>query len=100
MIFNVSLTLLSMLSVSDFCYILPCHGVTDHEISGRGSLYYKENAVNNACFCAIRTALNTAFSRVTRGFYGVSYQDGVFDGANTVLNTVKNGVLYVYAIYL
>ncbi len=31
------------------------------EISGRGSLYYKENAVNNARFCAIRTALNTAF---------------------------------------
>ncbi len=58
------------------------------EISGRGSLYYKENAVNNARFCAIRTALNTAFSRVTRGFYGVCYQDGVFDGANTVLNAV------------
>ncbi len=70
------------------------------EISGRGSLYYKENAVNNARFCAIRTALNTAFSRVTRGFYGVCYQDGVFDGANTVLNAAKNGVLYVNAIYL
>ncbi len=27
-------------------------------------------------------------------------QDGVFDGANTVLNAVKNGVLYVNAIYL
>ncbi len=66
------------------------------EISERSLLYYKENAVNNACFCAIRTA----FLRVTRGFYGVCYQDGVFDGANTVLNAVKNGVLYVNAIYL
>ncbi len=70
------------------------------EISGRGSLYYKVNAVNNARFCAIRKALNTAFLRVTRGFYAVCYQDGVFDGANTVLNGVKNGVLYVNAIYL
>ncbi len=42
-----------------------------------------------------RTALNTAFLRVTRGFYGVCYQDGVFDGVNTVLNAVKNGILYV-----
>ncbi len=41
------------------------------------------------CVCAIRMALNTAFLRVTRGFYGICYQDGVFDG-----------VLYVNAIYL
>ncbi len=56
--------------------------------------------VTCVCVCAIRTALNTAFLRVTRGFYGICYQDGVFDGANTVLNAVKNGVLYVNAIYL
>ncbi len=55
------------------------------EISGRGSLYYKENAVNNARFCAIRTALNTAFSRVTRGFYSVCYQDGVSGGSRLIV---------------
>ncbi len=41
------------------------------------------------CVCAIRMALNTAFLQVTRGFYGICYQDGVFDG-----------VLYVNVIHL
>ncbi len=62
--------------------------------------YTTRKTVNNARFCTIRTALNTVFLRVTRGFYGVCYQDGVFDGVNTVLNAAKNGVLYVNAIYL